>query len=48
MAAIRGSGGMEEVVSLPLMMLLPGVLLGACGGVASAAFKRLLLVLNPK
>jgi hypothetical protein len=48
MAAIRGSGGFEEVLSLPLMMLLPGVLLGACGGVASATLKRLLLVLNPR
>jgi hypothetical protein len=46
MADIRGSGGFGEVVSLPLFMVLPGVLLGACGGVASAAIKRLLPVSN--
>ena len=46
MAAIRGSGGFEEVVSLPLMMVLPGALFGACGGVASAGLKRLLPVSN--
>jgi len=46
MAAIRGSGGFAEVVSLPLFMVLPGVLLGACGGMASAAIKRLLPVSN--
>ena len=44
MAAIRGSGGLEEVFSLPLIMLLPGILLGAGGGVASMALKRLLLI----
>jgi hypothetical protein len=46
MAAIRGSGGFEEVVSLPLMMVLPGVLFGVSGGVAGTALKRLLLILN--
>lgn len=42
MAAIRGSGGLDEVFSLPLTMILPGVLLGAVGGVASTTLKRLL------
>jgi len=42
-AAIRGSGGFSEVVSLPLFMVLPGALLGACGGIASAALRKLLL-----
>lgn len=46
MAAIQGSGGFEEVLSLPLMMVLPGALLGACGGVASAGLKRLFVVSN--
>ena len=45
-AAIRGSGGFEEVVTLPFMMVLPGVVLGACGGTASAALRSLLLVMN--
>ena len=48
MAAIRGSGGFEEVVSLPVTMVLPGIVLGACGGVASAALKRALLILSQK
>jgi hypothetical protein len=43
MAAIRGSGGLEEVFSLPLMMALPGVFLGSVGGAACTAIKRLLL-----
>ena len=42
MAAIRGSGGLEEVFSLPLMLTLPGILLGFVGGAAGTAFKRLL------
>lgn len=46
MAAIRGSGGFEEAVTLPVMMILPGVMLGACGGFASAALKRVLLAMN--
>jgi hypothetical protein len=48
MAAIRGSGGLEEVVSLPLMMVLPGVLFGVSGGVASTALKRLFLTLSQR
>jgi hypothetical protein len=48
LAAIRGSGGLQEVFSLPLMMLLPGLLLGTGGGAASLAFKRLLLISNQR
>lgn len=44
MAAIRGSGGFEEVLSLPLLMILPGALFGACGGLASAGLQRLLVL----
>lgn len=46
MTAIRGSGGFGEVVSLPLFMILPGALLGAFGGAASTALKRLLVISN--
>jgi len=48
LAAIRRSGGLGEVFSLPLMMFLPGPLLGAGGGVASMALKRLLLISNQR
>jgi hypothetical protein len=41
MGAIRASGGLGEVFTLPLMMGLPGVLLGTVGGVVGAAIKRL-------
>jgi len=44
--AIRCSGGFEEVVTLPVITILPGALLGAFGGAASAALKRLLAVPN--
>lgn len=40
MVAIRGSGGLEEAFSLPLMMILPGTVLGLVGGVASIAIKK--------
>jgi len=46
MAAIRGSGGLDEIFCLPFMMVFPGLLLGAGGGVACTALKRLLLMLN--
>ena len=46
MAAIRGGGGFEEVVTLPIMMVLPGAVLGACGAIASSALRRLLLAMN--
>lgn len=43
MAAIRGSGGLDEVFSLPLMMILPGAFLGSVGGVASIATRKAFL-----
>jgi hypothetical protein len=39
--AIRGSGGVSEVFTLPLLMVLPGVMLGTIGGIAGAAGHRL-------
>lgn len=40
MIAIRSSGGLEEVFSLPFMMILPGAVLGSLGAVACIAIKR--------
>ena len=40
MMAIRGSGGLGEVFTLPLLMILPGLLLGTVGGIAGAASNR--------
>ncbi|MFY9550080.1 MAG: hypothetical protein WAU32_02925 [Thermoanaerobaculia bacterium] len=42
MAAIRGSGGLEEAFTLPLVMVLPGILLGTIGGFLGAAAKIVL------
>ena len=42
MAAIRSSGGLEEVFSLPLLMILPGAVLGLVGGIACIATKSVL------
>jgi hypothetical protein len=39
--AIRGSGGLSEAFTLPLMMGVPGVLLGTLGGLVGAAIKHL-------
>ena len=41
MAAIRASGGLGEVFELPIMMILPGAVLGTIGGMAGATIKRL-------
>jgi hypothetical protein len=41
LAAIRGSGGLSEVFTLPVMMVLPGLLFGAIGGIVGAAGKWL-------
>lgn len=35
-AAIRSSGGLEEVYTLPLLTVLPGILFGAIGGALGA------------
>jgi hypothetical protein len=41
MAAIRSSGGLAEVLTLPFLMLLPGIVLGTIGGALGAAVNRL-------
>jgi hypothetical protein len=41
MAAIRGSGGLDEVFTLAPFMVLPGVLIGTVGGLVGAAGRRL-------
>ena len=41
MAAIRASGGLGEVFELPVMMIVPGVVLGTIGGVVGATIRRL-------
>jgi hypothetical protein len=41
MAAIRASGGLSEVFELPIMMILPGAVVGTVGGVVGATIKRL-------
>jgi hypothetical protein len=46
LAAIRGSGGVDEVFVLPFLMFLPGLVLGSIGGVAGAAGKKLLAMVR--
>jgi len=41
MAAIRGSGGLEEVFTLPVLLVLPGVLLGTVGGALGLFVRKL-------
>jgi hypothetical protein len=41
MAAIRGSGGLGEALTLPVMMVLPGIVVGTVGGAVGATVKRL-------
>jgi hypothetical protein len=41
MAAIRGSGGLEEEFVLPLFLILPGMAIAGVGGVAGATARRL-------
>lgn len=41
MIAIQQSGGLEEVVTLPLTMVVPGACLGAVGGLLGAAIRNL-------
>jgi hypothetical protein len=40
MAAIRGSGGLPEVFTLPITLMLPGVIFGTAAGAAGAALSR--------
>jgi VIT1/CCC1 family predicted Fe2+/Mn2+ transporter len=44
MAAIDQSGGLAEVFTLPVTMLVPGAALGTIGGVAGSISRRLWLV----
>jgi hypothetical protein len=39
MSAIEGSGGLGEVFTLPIMMVVPGLILGTIGGALGAAAK---------
>ena len=41
MAAIRGSGGLEEVFTLPVLLILPGALIGTVGGGLGAVARKL-------
>jgi hypothetical protein len=41
MAAIRASGGLGEVFEFPIMIILPGGVLGTIGGVVGATINRL-------
>jgi hypothetical protein len=41
MQAIDGSGGLAEVFTLPMMMVLPGLILGTVGGALGAAARRI-------
>lgn len=41
MEAIRGSGGLAEVFTLPLIMILPGVVLGTIGGCLGISANKL-------
>ena len=41
MTAIRASGGLGEVFVLPIMLIVPGAVLGTIGGVVGTTIKRL-------
>jgi len=41
LAAIDGSGGLGEVFTLPVMLVVPGALLGALGGLLGGTSRRL-------
>ena len=41
MTSIRGSGGLEEALVLPVFLILPGVVISGIGGFVGATFKRL-------
>ena len=42
MALIAASGGLGEVFTMPVMLILPGLIVGAIGGTAGASIRRLL------
>jgi hypothetical protein len=39
MEAIRGSGGVAEIFSLPVFLMLPGIIVGTVGGLLGSAIK---------
>jgi hypothetical protein len=41
LAAIRASGGLEEVFTLPVALMLPGIVVGTIGGLLGAAASKL-------
>lgn len=41
LVAIRGSSGLQEVLTLPLLMLVPGVVIGMVGGMLGAAARKI-------
>jgi hypothetical protein len=41
MALIAASGGLGEVFTMPVMLILPGLIVGAIGGAAGASIRRL-------
>jgi hypothetical protein len=40
-SAIQASGGLGEAFELPVMLILPGILVGGVGGLAGAGIKRM-------
>jgi hypothetical protein len=44
MSAIEGSGGLGEVFTLPIMMLVPALILGTIGGALGAAVQHKLRI----
>ena len=40
LAAIDGSGGLDEVFTMPFMLVMPGVILGTLGGTMGVAVSR--------
>jgi hypothetical protein len=40
MDAIRGSGGVAELFSLPVFLMMPGILFGTVGGLLGSAIRR--------
>ena len=43
LAAIQGSGGLEEAFALPIMMVVPGVSFGTLGGLLGGAARKVVL-----
>jgi hypothetical protein len=41
MEAIRGSGGVGEIFGLPVMLVMPGIIVGTVGGLVGSAIRSL-------